>query len=66
LGKNFPELYQKIEGKPPPPPQKKEKTPTLGTSEDSSKFVLNTQATHNQVNSATPDEHSSEERGVPK
>jgi hypothetical protein len=51
----------KLKGKPPKKRRKKEKTPTLGTGKDFSKFVLNTQiATHNQVNSVTPDEHSSE------
>jgi hypothetical protein len=56
LGKICPELYHKIEGKTPPKEEeeKKEKTPTLGTGEDSSKFVINTQVTHNQVNWVTP------------
>jgi hypothetical protein len=63
LGKNCLELYHKIEGKtcpPHPPRRKKEKIPTFGTGEDSSKFVINTKVAHNGVNSVTPDEHSSE------
>ncbi len=66
MGKNCPELYHKIEGKTPLPPppllqrRKKEKIPTFGTGEDSSKFVINSKVTHNQVNSVTPHEHSSE------
>jgi len=51
-----------LKGKiPPPSPQrrKKEKIPTFGTGEDSSKFVINTKVTHNRANSVTPHEHSS-------